>query len=129
MASIPTFSGFSTIQGLGTIFDIELVKQDLLNQINTRKGERLMNPEFGCIVWDLLFELKSPSIITEIQNDLIRIISSEPRVQLQQIQILEQEHGYIGIVDLYFTTFKTTDQLRVQFNQDIASAGQIQTGN
>lgn len=129
MSNIPTFSGFSTLQGLGTIFDIELVKQDLLNQINTRKGERLMDPEFGCIVWDLLFELKSPSIITEIQEDLTRIISSEPRVLLRQIQILEQEHGYLGIIDLYFVQFKTADTLTVQFNQKIAGSGETQVGN
>src|SRR5574343_344166 len=111
MANTPTFSGFSTVQGLGTIFDIELVKQDLLNQINTSKGERLMNPEFGCIVWDLLFELKSPTIVSEIQDDLIRIINSEPRVQLQNLQILEQDHGYIGVINLYFVQFKTADTL------------------
>ncbi len=119
MAKSPIFSGFSSIQGLDVIHDEELIKQDLLNQINTRKGERLMDPEYGCIVWDLIFELKSASILSEIETDLRRIVNSEPRVMLQNIQILEEEHGYIGVVELYFNEFKSVGSLQVEFNQRI----------
>ena len=43
------FSGFST-QGREfkdpKLYDIELVKQDLLNHFNIRKGEKLENPDW-----------------------------------------------------------------------------------
>ena len=54
-----TFRGYSSV---GTSFlspvryDLDLARQDLLNHFNTRKGERIMLPEFGSIVWDMLFE-------------------------------------------------------------------------
>ena len=32
--------------------DSELVRADLLNHFNTRVGERLMQPEFGCLIWN-----------------------------------------------------------------------------
>ena len=51
MATI--FRGFSTVDTVKAPFslsDMELVKRDLLNEFNTRKGERVMRPNFGCIV-------------------------------------------------------------------------------
>ena len=59
MAKIPVFGGFATNQTSKKVFDVELVKQDLLNHIYTSKGQRVMNPEYGSIIWDLLFDLKT----------------------------------------------------------------------
>ncbi len=52
------YNGFSTLNGSKKfkLTDFELVKQDLQNHFGIRKGEKLMNPEFGTIIWDLLFE-------------------------------------------------------------------------
>ena len=57
--AIYKFQGFSTKTNQfypQRLYDIELAKQDLLNEIYTRKGERVMEPEFGSIVWELLFD-------------------------------------------------------------------------
>ena len=124
-----TFIGYSLIQGLGPLYNIEIVNQDLLNQINTRKGEKVMDPEFGCIVWDLLFEVKSPSIISDIQNDLTRIVNSDPRVTLQKIDIIEQDYGYVGLITLYYNQFATSRQLKVNFNSATQNAGGNNTGS
>ena len=54
-----TFRGFSTSGNefaTVTHTDFELVKRDLMNNLNVRKGERLMRPNFGCVIWDMLFE-------------------------------------------------------------------------
>lgn len=40
-------------------------KDNLKNLILTRKGERLMQPEFGCDVWLVLFEQISEGIIED----------------------------------------------------------------
>jgi phage baseplate assembly protein W len=53
-----TYRGLSTL-GQNKKFrltDIELVKRDLLNHFQIRKGEKLMNPNFGSIIWNMLFE-------------------------------------------------------------------------
>lgn len=123
------FIGYSAIQGLGPIYDIELVNQDLLNQIYTRKGEKVMDPEFGSIIWDLLFETKSPSIVADIQADLTRIVNSDPRVTLQTINIIEQDYGYTGLIILYYNQFATAGQLQVDFNAATQTAGQNNTGS
>ena len=51
-------------------------KDNLKNLILTRKGERLMNPEFGCDVWRVLFEPSDGSLIeTSIENSIVDAVS------------------------------------------------------
>ena len=51
-------------------------KDSLQNLILTRKGERLMQPEFGCDVWRVLFEPSDGSLIeTSIENSIVDAVS------------------------------------------------------
>jgi phage baseplate assembly protein W len=51
-------------------------KDNLKNLILTRKGERLMQPEFGCDVWKVLFEqLDGNSIETSIETSILDAVS------------------------------------------------------
>jgi phage baseplate assembly protein W len=86
------FRGYSSI---GTsflspvLYDLALAKQDLLNHFNTRKGERIMMPEFGSIVWDMLFEPLDSRTINLIDSDVRSIIKNDPRWLLQSVEISE----------------------------------------
>ena len=53
-----TFKGFSSRADKQNfkIYDFECAKQDLINRLSVRKGERVENPEFGTIIYDALFE-------------------------------------------------------------------------
>ena len=52
------FRGFNTVNQVKKfrLTDLDLVKRDLLNHFQIRKGEKLMNPAFGSIIWNMLFE-------------------------------------------------------------------------
>ena len=51
-------------------------KDNLKNLILTHKGERLMQPEFGCDIWLLLFEPISPDIIEQrIESAILDAVS------------------------------------------------------
>ena len=128
-ANPTTFIGYSTIQGLKPLYNQDVVNQDLLNQINTEKGTKVMDPEFGCIVWDKLFELKNDSVISDVIADLTRIVNSDPRVTLQQIQLIEQPYGYVGLINLFYNQLYTSGQLTVNFNTQIANSGGNTTGS
>ena len=130
MASIQNFyTGVSTVDGIQSLYNTDLVNQDLLNNINTRKGERLMDANYGSIIWDLLFELKSPTVVSEIQNDLTNIVNNDPRVNLVTLEIAEQQYGYTAFLTLYYVHTKTTGQLAIEFNQATTQAGQNNTGS
>ena len=50
-------------------------KSNLINLIMTRKGERVMQPEFGCDIWELLFEPISEDVIsTQIENSILSAV-------------------------------------------------------
>ena len=54
-----TYNGFSTVDPDSTgfkLYDIQLVKQDIINHFHIRQGELLSNPSFGTIIWDILYE-------------------------------------------------------------------------
>jgi CRISPR/Cas system-associated protein Cas7 (RAMP superfamily) len=48
------YRGISTTNPENTsfnLYDIALIKQDIINHFHIRVGERLENPEFGTIIW------------------------------------------------------------------------------
>ena len=53
------YKGVSTVNPDNTspvLYDLAIIKQDILNHFHIRQGEKLSDPKFGCILWDLLFE-------------------------------------------------------------------------
>ena len=67
------YVGFSSLNPENTsskLYDLELIKQDILNHCNTRKGQRVMNPTFGTIIWDLLMEPLTPNIRNLLTKDI-----------------------------------------------------------
>ena len=73
------YKGFSTV-GRDKKFrltDFELVKQDLMNHFQIRKGEKLMNPNFGTIIWNVLYDPFTESLRSAIAADVKAIASYE----------------------------------------------------
>ena len=116
------FSSFNSITPQTQLFDIALVKQDLLNHFHTAKGERVMRPEFGSIIWDLLFEPFDEDTREAIVADVESVIDQETRVILQDVDIIEFEHGLrLNVSVLYqpldvFGTFEIEFDRRSQIN-------------
>ena len=116
------YKGFSTVDPdnrASKLYDFDLIKQNILNHFNTRKGQRVMNPSFGSIVWDVLMEPLTPQIKMALTKDVEDICNLDPRVYPTEIQITEYEQGYLIEVAL---SMKNTDQsstLRMAFDQKI----------
>jgi len=89
---VSKFRGYSSV-GTGFLspvrHDLDLARQDLLNQLNTRFGERVMLPKFGTIIWNLLFDPLDDRTVKLIRDDLTRIIGEDPRWLLVNINISE----------------------------------------
>jgi len=53
---------------------LQQAKNNLKSLILTKKGERLMQPDFGCDVWKVLFE-PIDNIEVSIENSIINAVS------------------------------------------------------
>ena len=71
-----------------SLTDIELVKLDLLNHIFTRKGERVMMPNFGTRIPDLAFEPLDNYTLSILDEDLRAVFAFDPRVELIALNII-----------------------------------------
>jgi len=86
--SSPIYTGYSSVANTEIdtrLHDLELVKQDLMNHFNTRIGERVGRPNWGSIIWDLLFDLSDSRTESLVVQDALRIIGEEPRVKLLEL--------------------------------------------
>jgi phage baseplate assembly protein W len=114
------YRGFSTVNRSKKfrVTDVDLVKQDLMNHFSIRKGEKLMQPNFGSIIWSLLFEPMSDHINQLIVDDVKRIVGYDPRLGLENITIITQDHGLQIELDLVFVPTDQATQLSLQFDAD-----------
>ncbi len=122
MLTDASFIGFSTagrIKPPYTLIDFDLVKVDLLNHFNTRKGERVMLPEFGTIIYDLLMDPLDDMTKDLIREDVIRIIKSDPRVEMVNLIITELEHVILLEVELLYLPNGVTETIAIQFDIEL----------
>jgi phage baseplate assembly protein W len=52
-----------------------------------------MNPEFGCIIWDYIFDPFTDEVRYAVIENLQGIIESDPRIVLRSLDVAEYEHG------------------------------------
>ena len=114
-----TYNGFSTLQNTKKykLTDFELVKQDLINYFNIRKGEKLMKPDFGTIIWDMLFEQMDETTQHIITQDINRIIGYDPRLTVNQVAVLDKDTGYLIEITLTYIPSNQTELMTLNFNR------------
>ena len=96
------FSGFSTKNKKAinhVLTGKDLVIEDLMNHLMTRKGERVMMPTFGSIIHDLIFEPLTSEVKMMIEDDIKSIVDDEPRCNFISMTVKETEHT----VSVYLT--------------------------
>lgn len=56
----------------------------------TRKGERMMMPEFGCGIWDYVFETMDASSLAGMEREILHaLIRWEPRIIEPSVHIVQ----------------------------------------
>ena len=114
------YKGFSSVGGSISntqLFDFDLIKQDILNHFNTRKGERVMNPRFGSIIWDLLMEPLTAETRQALNDDITTICRFDPRVTPIQINLTEYESGYVLELTLLLNGTDQSTNMKLTFDQ------------
>ena len=83
--------------------DVVAVKRALKNLIQTNFYERPFQPELGCGIRELLFENFTPMTKVFLERKIEEvIINYEPRVQLQNVAVDDDQDRNRLVVDIYF---------------------------
>ena len=107
-----TYKGFSTLGSSKNfrLTDFDLIKQDIFNHFNIRKGEKLMRPNFGTIIWNVLHEPFTEDLKSVITQDIRAIAGYDPRVSFDNIIVTEYDQGIQIELQLRYVL---TNQIRV----------------
>ena len=66
----------------------EDIKQSIYLILSTSKGERLMRPDFGCGIHDLVFDAITVSLITDVQNSVTQALREyEARIDVLKVDV------------------------------------------
>jgi phage baseplate assembly protein W len=114
-----TYLGFSTYNRVRkfTLTDFELVRQDLFNHFSIRKGEKLMNPKFGTVIWDLLFEPLTDDVRSVIVSDIKNVVNYDPRIEADSVTITEFNHGIQIELELRYVLTSQVENLALRFDR------------
>lgn len=68
--------------------------------LRTRKGERMMMPDFGCGIQDYIFETMDVSSLSRMENEILHsLIRWEPRIADPEVHVTvdERQEGRLNI--------------------------------
>ncbi len=113
------YKGFSSNETKNNfkLYDIELVKRDLMNHFYIRKGEKLENPNFGTIIWDMLFENFTSEVRRLITEDVEQIINYDPRVKVNTLTIDSTDQGIRIQADVVYLPFNINERMTFDFDK------------
>lgn len=140
---MPNYIGFSTINankpkstnlptgengGVGSVVrpvvpgkkfrlvDQPLVIQDFINALNIPRGQKVGQPEYGTTIWDFVFEPNTADVQYQLENEIRRIITSDPRLELNFVKAFPKENGILIEVEIAVNPFNQAELISVFFN-------------
>ena len=97
------FTRNAVTNDVNVVENVVAVKRALRNLIQTNFYERPFQPELGCGIRELLFENFTPMTKVFLETKIEEvIINYEPRVQLQNVAVDDDQDKNRLVVDIYF---------------------------
>jgi len=118
--AIATYKGFSTINnnfGSSKLTDTDLIKRDLLNHFAIRKGEKLMNGNFGTSLRDLIMDPLTEETKAIIIQEIDEVLSNDPRIISEGVVLDEYENGLQVEIVVRYALDNQTENLVVRFDR------------
>jgi phage baseplate assembly protein W len=89
---------FTARGGIALTSGTEEVDAALRMILSTAQGERVMRPEFGCRIWDLLFHPVDANTIGQMEQAVRDAVGQwEPRIDLEDVRAVPDDED-VGLV-------------------------------
>ena len=118
--AVAVYKGISTVNnnfGSIKLTDTDLIKRDILNHFAIRKGEKLMDGNFGTHIRDLIMDPLTEETKAAVVQEVNAVIGSDPRVVAEGITIDEYESGLQIEMALRYVITNQVENLRVKFDR------------
>lgn len=115
-----SYRGFSTVSNESesfTLYDFELIKQDIINHFHIRQGEKLSDPNFGTIIWDILFEPFTEDVKQAIIDNVTEIVNYDPRVNAESVTVDTYDSGIQIECVLTYLPYNISEAMKFRFDQ------------
>ena len=97
------FNRNAVTNDVAVVEDVIAVKRSVKNLIQTNFYERPFHPELGCGIRELLFENFTPMTKIFLQRKIEEVlINYEPRINLQNVAVDDDQDNNRLVVDIYF---------------------------
>ncbi len=90
----------------------EDIDRSIVMVLSTAKGERLMRPQFGCAIWEQLFEPINANTLGLMAQGVRDAVNQwEPRVELEDVSTTADESGQGRVlIDITYRVRATNDR-------------------
>jgi uncharacterized protein len=88
----------------------ESVRQSILIILGTARGERVMRPDFGCGLYDLVFAVNSASTASKVAQAIREaLLMFETRIDVRDIQVQPQNGGEVLLTSIDYEVRATNN--------------------
>lgn len=98
------------------LVDAPLVVRDFINALNIQQGQKVGNPAYGTTLWSFVFEPNTADVQFQLENEIRRVASQDPRLILNTVKAYPQENGILLEIELAIAPFNQANLLSVFFN-------------
>jgi len=119
------YRGYNTVDnifGSTRLTESQLVRRDILNHFNVNQGEAVMRPNFGSIIKSIVFEPLTEETQELIIDEVKRVVQSDPRVQMTDMELQEFKNGIQVAMSLRYINTDLSEQLFIKFDRDTQRA-------
>jgi phage baseplate assembly protein W len=116
-------NGLNTVAGNDIVadYDSNAIKNSLYNIFTTKKGQKILNPNFGASLDQFLFESITPINAKILGNTILENVNLyEPRIDVQNIQVMPMpdENQYYVIFAYKVLNIGRLDKFEINFQRN-----------
>ena len=94
----------------------ESVRQSILIILGTAQGERVMRPDFGCGIHDLVFENLSSTTIGRVQQQVNEaLLRLEPRIDVISVDARAGGEGNLLLINIEYEVRATNNAFNLVY--------------
>ena len=94
----------------------ESIQDSIWLILSTAKGERVMRPDFGCGIYDLIFEPNNAGTAGRIEIDVREaLLKWESRISVEDVQILPGDSAELVLIHINYKIRTTNSRFNLVY--------------